>query len=295
LALRASECTVRRLEKVLFAPDACKASQAKQRLSVLRAVFAEAVRLDVVEANPAREVQVDQYKSQAVDDRGEPRMFTPDEVDRLLAISRAFDATPHRGAKRSLRTYPLLAVLLGSGLRMGEALALRWSSFDPARSRLVVERSITITMSSRMVEKKPKSRQGERSVSIPRWTRDALIEYLGEQDQRFVGRDDLMFPNRDGRYLNPHNARRTLRKMCEGTELEGLPPAQTSRRTVGTAIDRTHGSEAAAAHLGNSRVVALSYYIANDKERPDFSSALEAIGPGRVREEPPQNVDPEWD
>lgn len=295
--LRVSECGVMRLEDVLFNRKACPPSQARQRKIVLNGVFQEAMRLGLASANPATAIRVTEYKVKAKDDRGEPLTFTPDVVRGLLELARTFDAAPHRGAARTLKTYPYLAVLLGVGLRGGEVLGLRWRDLDVRASRLTVERSLVWVQNSRVVEKETKSRRGERSISLPAWVRDALVAYRGTRPAAARGRDDFIFPNRDGGPLHAANVRRTFKAMVKDTPYEGLGAvAQTSRRTVGTAVDRAHGAEAAAAHLGNSRAIALSSYLNLPKERADYSGALEGFDPSKpFVPEGPQSDDDDWD
>jgi integrase len=61
---------------------------------------------------------------------------------------------------------PLVEVLLGTGLRIGEALALRWRDIDLQGGLLRVERS-QVERNGGVSFKEPKSARGRRTVELP--------------------------------------------------------------------------------------------------------------------------------
>lgn len=68
---------------------------------------------------------------------------------------------------------PLYLLALGTGLRKGEILGLRWSDVDLARGTLTVARQQTYTLGGVGYDD-PKTRQGLRSMSLPRFVLAAL-------------------------------------------------------------------------------------------------------------------------
>jgi integrase len=88
--------------------------------------------------------------------RGEARYLTPEEAGRLL-----------EAAKEGDRLYPLLVLLLGSGLRRGEALALHWGrDVDLAAGHVRVRWSLA-RVGSKLVFSQPKTDKSRRFVSLP--------------------------------------------------------------------------------------------------------------------------------
>jgi integrase len=92
------------------------------------------------------------------------------------------------------RGRPLLAVLAGAGLRVGEALALRRRDVDLARGTLTVAAS--------------KTEAGVRVIDLTPAVREELTLYLA--DSRWQDADDLVFPTRTGKADNRNNVRRRL-------------------------------------------------------------------------------------
>jgi integrase len=101
-------------------------------------------------------------------------------------------------------------VALFTGVRLGEALALRWSNVDLDGKVIRVREALEQTTAHGIRFKQPKSRAGRRDVSMPDVLVDALREHRKAQLelrlQLGAGRlpdDALLFSNIDGRPLSP--------------------------------------------------------------------------------------------
>jgi integrase len=92
-----------------------------------------------------------------------------------------------QAASRSIHR-ELIIFLIGCGLRIGEAFALRWTDLNLDSRRVNVQRAVY-----EGEEKAPKTNAGRRLVPIPEWVIDAL------QAQREKGLPGpYVFPRRDG-------------------------------------------------------------------------------------------------
>jgi len=101
-----------------------------------------------------------------------------------------------------------IVILVGTGLRRGEAFGLRWSDIDLDRARLTVRRSIEIVGGVRR-EKPPKTARSARTVALPPFVVDALRRQKSEQGARRLllglGRDEetYVFDRADASPRNP--------------------------------------------------------------------------------------------
>jgi integrase len=93
----------------------------------LKALFREALRLELVARNPAEAIQVRLPKGEEA-----ARALEPEEVARLLEAAEA---------SRSRDMALLLRLMLETGLRRGEALALQWGDVDLERGEVRVWRA----------------------------------------------------------------------------------------------------------------------------------------------------------
>lgn len=81
----------------------------------------------------------------------------------------------------------LAALMLGGGLRLGEAFGLRWEDVDLDRGAVRVERTRTL-IRRQFVEGAPKTRAGVRTVALPEFTVRVLRRWKARQaEQRLAG------------------------------------------------------------------------------------------------------------
>jgi integrase len=136
--------------------EGCSRKTMSLYVAVVRSLLAEAVEDGLLPANPALGV-VKAMRLPMRHDDVEPLAFTADELARVLeAAKKVF---PRDG-------YVCLLVMSHTGLRIGEALGLKWTDLDFERRRFRVDRQILIDGH----EAAPKSARGRRSVDLAQTT-----------------------------------------------------------------------------------------------------------------------------
>ena len=163
---------------------------------VLHRALGHAVQWNVVTTNIADSVSPPPVQSEEV------QSLRSDDVRVLL------DKLQER---RGRLLYTIALVLLGTGMRRGELLALRWrQDVDLDGGKLMVERSLEQTRQHGLRFKSPKTRHGRRSITLPpsivaelhahRAVQQELRLKLG---QGRVPDDALVFANWDGNVRSP--------------------------------------------------------------------------------------------
>ncbi len=76
------------------------------------------------------------------------------------------------------RFYPLYVVLIGCGLRRGEALALTVDSIDFDQDVIHIRKTLQTLRGMGIVVSEPKTEQSRRTVAMPGFVRDVLRQYL---------------------------------------------------------------------------------------------------------------------
>ena len=235
---------------------------------ILHSVFEYAMREETfaLPANPVR----------GVDKRREPDATPIDfyEAEEVFALARAAELGAHRDPSRPAVTpaevderrradeqdAALFLVAAFTGLRMGELLALRWRNVDFAGAKLVVEASWT---AGRLTS--PKSRKW-RAVPLADQAAAALDGL--SQRKHFIGREDLVFCNAVGDYLDPSALRRRYRRAQQAACLRELR-FHDLRHSFGSLIIREFDPVSVKSFMGHSKLTTTERYLHARSRRTD--------------------------
>ncbi|MCU0309033.1 MAG: tyrosine-type recombinase/integrase [Thermoleophilia bacterium] len=154
----------------------------RKLMAPVRALFATALEEGLIRVNPCAGLRLAQRRPGAL---GSPRALAPEELAALI------DATPPEWRL-------LVRFLAQTGLRIGEALALRWEHVDLGARRIRVrERVYRGTVDA------PKSRYGVRDVPLA--TPLARELWRHRQESPFPGERDPVFASETGTPLRHDN------------------------------------------------------------------------------------------
>ena len=141
---------------------------------------------------------------------------------------------------RSDRLYPLWVLLSCAGLRLGEALGLRWQDIDLEGSRLSVRRALQRRRGVGLIFVDPKTTRSRRAVELGGSAVEALREHeLRQSSLRLFTpgwRDSgLVFTNLHGRPMDPGQANSELTRSLKAA---GLPRIRVHdlRHTTATVL-----------------------------------------------------------
>lgn len=207
-------------------------------LTVLGRIFATAERASVVQRNPVR--QLDQGERPKVSDQ-EQRILTTAELQTLLSKAGDFRA--------------LVAVGAFAGLRLGEALGLRWDNVDTKNGFLHVRNQLDHDRS--LVELKT-NRSRRDVVMIPQLA-SALRAH--RMKSRFKRPTDFVFPAPDGRGRDRRSSSRGIERAVERAKV-GPPSFHGLRHTYASMLIGTGADvERVSRQLGHANsAITLSVY-----------------------------------
>ena len=240
---------------------------AKQCRTVLTSIFSMAVRYELMDVNPVRETTLPVAKKTKV------RAMTPEEFNEMREDIIEWMQTPVMGPGRDQDLIDIVDALMGTGVRPGEVLALRWhEDIDLASDTPTVEISGTVKRTKKEGLHRqpfPKSESSERVLKLPPFTVTMLrARKLKSARSKFV------FPNRDGELREPANFNRLWRSAL-GEKWDWVTP-KSMRAAVATMIARELGSEVASKQLGHyNDDITKKYYIEHDSTAPDSRDVLE--------------------
>jgi len=232
------------------------------RLAVapVRALFATAVEEGLIRSNPAAGIRLPAGVARE-QEQEHAKALSEDELRALLVAA----DEPWR---------LLFTFLAQTGLRISEAVPLRFADVDFGRRRVKVRRRYHKgNLGS------PKSRYGRRDVPLAAGTARALWD----RRKAAPGDDALVFPGRDGALLNASTAYRTLRSAAKtaGVPWAGL---HTLRHTCATILfNRGLNAKQVQVWLGHhSPAFTLATYVhllGDDLPAADF---LDTLAPATI-------------
>ncbi|MFK7602090.1 tyrosine-type recombinase/integrase [Deinococcus sp. SM5_A1] len=192
-------------------------SSRRQIHNILHAALDQAAADGLIPGNPAairglRPVQ-------AVRDETRFRAFTPEQAARFVAVA---DAEGERPAQ-------VLAFLMLTGLRRGEALGLRWTAVNlsktPPEFRVELQRTVS---GSKVIEGVPKTNSSRRTVPLsPEAVK--LLERVHkrtdeEREALYPGNppSPYVFPSLKGTGYDPSNFTRVMQRICAAADVPVL-------------------------------------------------------------------------
>lgn len=162
-----------------------------------------------------------------------------------------------------------IRVLAYTGLRIGEAVALRWSDVDLENRRLIVQRAL-----SHNVEGPTKSWQ-VRYVPLANPAHAAFERLRARMD--FTGRDDYVFCNRVGGRLDPSAFRRRYHAAREAAGLRRVK-LHGLRHGAGSLIARETDPVFVQHFLGHAKLATTERYMHAKARREDIEKINRAFG-----------------
>lgn len=211
-----------------------------------------------------------------VDKRREPDVAPIDfyEAEEVFALARAAELGAHRDPSRPVvspgeveerrwadeQDAALFLVAAFTGLRMGELLALRWRNVDFTGAKLVVEASWSAGRLST-----PKSGKWR---AVPLADQPAAAIERVSLRQHFTTRDDLVFCNAVGDYLDPSALRRRYRRAQQAAGLRELR-FHDLRHSFGSLIIREFDPVSVKSFMGHSRLTTTERYLHARSRRSD--------------------------
>lgn len=260
------------------------ADMRKRIRSVLVRAFNMAIFHEALNGNPATavpSVPVPKVKKKSV---------PVEDLDAVRAAIREWANAERRNGPKSVDLPDIVDMLIATGMRIGEVLALRWSDIEltapPARRDdetwfpwLMVNGQIT---SKGKRVNYGKTHAAIRPIALPDWAVAILRRRKLEQPPNDI---DAVFASRNGTWHFPGNVQSRLwhiRQLDEYADIAALSDVSphSFRRTVATEIDEVYDADAAKDQLGHtSKTVTERHYINRRLVVPDYRAATERLAP----------------
>ncbi|MCM1061973.1 MAG: site-specific integrase, partial [Eubacterium sp.] len=157
-----------------------------------RSALEKAVQEGLIRANPAIGCKLPPKKSR------EMKVLTPNEIIRFLNRAKEEDY------------YELFLLELGTGMRRGEILALKWSDLNFTTGELRIERQVNAINGSLIISE-PKTKSSIRTIILPPSLLQILSDYKKNVDSEWL----FPSPFDNTKTRNPAGVRKRLQLILE--------------------------------------------------------------------------------
>jgi len=219
--------------------------------------------------------------------RAHTRIRDKDGVTREVTATGTTTAAAERALREKLvdRATPtqqaitadIIDLMLATGARIGEILAVRWTDveLDATRPSLTINGTIKTEPGKGTYRKpSPKSDASVRTVVLPDFAVAVLRRRHGATREN---PQDAVFPTRNGTWQQVNNVERRWRQIRQDTGLDWVTP-HTFRKTVATLISERVDAETASQQLGHSSpTITREFYISKPAIAADVSHVLEEL------------------
>lgn len=186
-------------------------------LSVINRIFKYAVLMDILDSNPFDKVI--KPKSRQVQRKG--NFLTKEELKEFLKLAQTATLSYF---------FPLVHLMSYTGLRQGEALALKWSDIDFENKKITVDKTAT-RIKEKQTLQTPKTKNSKRVISIDpttlsilkSWKKDQIKIYF-KNGKHFEGDDNFIFTNERGDWVHIHNFIRYFKCFIADHKLKPITP-----------------------------------------------------------------------
>ena len=173
--------------------------------------------MDILNSNPFDKI----IKPKSKQTKRKGNFLTKEELKEFLKL--ASNATlPY--------FFPLVHLMAYTGLREGEALALKWSDIDFEEKKIFVNKT-AVRIEGKEHLQTPKTKNSKRVISIDsntlsilkEWRKDQIKTYF-KNSKHFEGEENFIFTNKWGDWVRINNFIRYFKRFIADNNLKEITP-----------------------------------------------------------------------
>ena len=227
--------------------------------SVLSGACKHALRLELIHRNPAAAVPPP---------KAERKPISIPSADAVLALLRLAEAEENN-------LFLFLHLLVYTGMRRGEAMALRWNNVHLREGYVEVEESVVKTHHEGLKLETPKTEFSRRKIYLVGTTLELLALHLKAQeaegtepaDEDDFKRSDLVFPGKDGQWMKPSNMLRDLKDLARRAGIVTLTFHMLRHFHANTSLEASGNLFSTSRELGHSSISTTADMYGHPTER----------------------------
>lgn len=188
-----------------------------QYLSIIQRVFKYAVLIDIIPSNPFDKV----IRPKGKEAKKKINYLDKEELKHFLECASSA-SVPY--------FFPLVYLISYTGLRIGEALALKWSDIDFETKKVSITKTVA-KINGKQIIQTPKTKNSKRIVSVDSSTLDVLKKWKKEQiklyfkvGKPFKNEDNFIFTNQYASWIHANDFTSCFKRFIKRNGLKKITP-----------------------------------------------------------------------
>lgn len=233
--------------------DKLSASTVKRYFTVLKAIFAKAYKLDLIDRNPTDTAKLDM----PIVEETEIQIFTAEEAGKMLACL----------SSEPIMFQVLIHMAIVTGMRRGELVAIKWNSIDLKNKIISVKRSNYKLSGQEIQTKTTKTKKSIREIAIPEYLVELLRRHHSEQMQNAFRLGDKwvgagwVFTQWNGEPMNPQTPTRQFAKFLEKNNIPHRKFHALRHTSATLLLSSGTNIKNVAARLGHTQLSTTNRYV----------------------------------
>lgn len=182
-------------------------------MMVLKAMLYDAVRDDIIKVNPAANIRtIKEDREKASDTKH--RALTEQEQKAFMSEA------------ASEYYYELLAFLLCTGMRIGEATVLTWADIDYINEEIHITKTVSMDRNNKQIVTTPKSKSGVRDIPLTDTARDVLKKQKAKMTllngSNIIPMNSRIFNAENGNMVRTTTVNTTIKHVLDRLREKGI-------------------------------------------------------------------------
>lgn len=193
----------------------------------IHSIFASSMDDAVHEFRIIRENPIQRIKLPKQDQDKKIKYFSKSELDKFL--QETLKVQKNAKYQHSKQYYALFSLMARTGIRIGEALALKWE--DLTDEYITINKTLVYPSNGTGYISTPKTKNSDRKVKLDPHTVKVLKQHKINQKEVIMmyknyraSKDHLMFHQQDGRWLRTNVVREYFKEVCKRVKVPVLSP-----------------------------------------------------------------------
>lgn len=206
--------------------------------------------------------------------RTEMSFYSIEEVEELLKSLE----------KEPLKYQTIVSMAVMSGLRRGELLGLYWSDIDFNTGTVKIERSLQYLSGKGFLEKSPKTSNGKRTITLPKYCLNLLKQLKKEtlMQRLLLGNKynitDYIFVTKDGNNIHPDTITSWFSKFLKRNGLKKIRFHDLRHTSATILLSKGMNIKAVSNQLGHSNISITNRYVhVLEKDKKEIADVFDSI------------------